>query len=1053
MIKKRLIIPIAIIAISAFTLIAVKLVRSYANQSDSDIYPGTDGSMDLNQADTAQIDSIVRNAMESSKVPGVAVVMISKEQTKYLSYGFSDVEQKKKVDETTLFELGSMSKAYTALAVLKLEQEGRLSPDDSVNNYIPWLHFTYKGSSEIDMTIKNLLYHTSGIPFQTIGYLPEGNSDDMLLKTIQTLDGTELDFYPGSGYQYATINYDILALIIENITGRIFEEYMTRDILEPLGLYDTYMYREAEEVQGRIAQGYRYRFLKAAAYDAPVYRGNTAAGYIVSGITDMEHWMRLQLGLASVKAPFSDLIYKSHQPNITVLAEEDYYYAAGWEISMDQEYIRHGGSNPTYSSMVIMKPGSLFGICVLTNMNSNAARYIAENIIHLFNGEKVEKMKKDLYLNLDILFSVLSIAAVLIAVLYLALMVKAVIELHKKERTRISKADTRLVNIYMVILLLLFGGICVYYLPNLLLARLPWSAVGVWGSPLIKTGCILSYAAFSLYMIYVTFAFSFAKPQEKNYAVLIPLSLVNGISSALMIFIINETFNRNLEYSKELLVYYLFILIMFVYTIKLLQGRIIVIANELTYDKRKSMINKIINSSFESIEAIGQERIYTGLNNDANAVSGIPDVVINITSNSLTLLFCLAYLFFKNIYAFAASASIIGINGLISLITAKIANKYWEKNRNIQDTYFRQMNDLVYGFKELVLNRFRRQEFKDEMDEYSALSARFNKTASLKLLNFNLYNVLMYNIVFGVVVFLFPIFRQDIGVNELRENLFIVFYMIGPFGGLTNAIGRLAQLKVNIRRINELLKDLQKANSDDTGYVAKETVPAEPIDIELNNIQYVYTVKNEDKDDEVFTLGPINTSFHTGEITFIIGGNGSGKSTLGKITTGLYKASQGVITVNGRMVNAKDLNELFSAIYTDFHLFKRLYGIDFNSRKEDVKHYLSLLRINNKVKVGEDGSVDTLALSTGQKKRLAFVVSCLEEKNMILFDEWAAEQDPAFRNYFYRELLPMLKRQGKGIIVITHDNQFYDIADKVIELDRGTMLQRGAGFSQRVSEA
>ncbi|MFQ9799273.1 MAG: hypothetical protein ACLR23_10450 [Clostridia bacterium] len=163
-------------------------------------------------------------------------------------------------------------------------------------------------------------------------------------------------------------------------------------------------------------------------------------------------------------------------------------------------------------------------------------------------------------------------------------------------------------------------------------------------------------------------------------------------------------------------------------------------------------------------------------------------MIVGVASNLITMIFCLGYLLSNSLAAFLASVGVVLVNCGISFLTSQIAKRYWEKNRDVQDTYFRQMTDLVQGFKELLLNWKRKMAFWSEMKTYSRLSADLSKTASIKFLNFQLYNTLMYNIIFGVVVFLFPIFIIGIQTNDLRETLFMVFYLIGPFGSLMNTI-------------------------------------------------------------------------------------------------------------------------------------------------------------------------------------------------------------------------------------------------------------------------
>ncbi|BCJ96190.1 hypothetical protein acsn021_37590 [Anaerocolumna cellulosilytica] len=1003
--------------------------------------------IDLNKIDQERIDELMNEVLIKSKVPGASVVLVNGEETKYLSYGYADKENEIIPTQNTLFELGSMSKAFTALGILLLEDQGKLSLDDFVTDYIPWFSVRYKGiydgeriDEEVELTIANLLYHTSGIPFKTIGYLPEGTSENMLQATVKTLVNTQLDFYPGDRYQYATINYDILGYIIQIISGQTYEDFMQEHVIDPLGLDNTYLFQKEARKSGLLAQGYKITFFDPQPYDAPRYRGNTPAGYIISSAKDMERWMRIQMGLIDVPVQYEEIIEKSHIGNTTVASQGNNYYAAGWEVNLKGKNILHDGNNPNYSSTLLMQPENKLGICILTNMNSNAVNYLANNILNIIQGKDISRYTLDLYKSLDTVFSIVIVGAVMLGLLFVFLLLKAFIELIKGERIRSKLKGAKVAGLLLAIPLMVFCGFCVYYLPNILLERLPWDAVNVWGASTIMAGCIVGYITFNIFMLYILLTFNFPKDNEKGYVALIPLSLINGIASSLIIFTINESFNRDLAYSKELLLYFVFALLFFVYTIKLLQGRMIVITNEITYEKRMNMIDKIMRASYQAIEGIGRERIFSGLNNDCAELAHVPTYTVSFASNLLTIIFCLLYLLSKSIYAFVASLGIILINGFISFITSRIAYKYWEENRNIQDTYFGQMQDLVNGFKELALNRLRRFAFWNDMKKYSRLSTELNKTASIKFLNFDLYNTLMYNIVFGVVVFLFPILFLDINTNQLRENLFIVFYMIGPFGAIAGTIPKLTQLNVNVKRINKLIDDLEEVSTGDIT-IEQEINTSYPkvITIQFKEVTYKYISKNKEgiKIEGDFTLGPITTEFKSNEIVFITGGNGSGKSTLGKLITGLYSPLSGRICINGKVAALKEQNELFSSVYTDFNLFKKLYGIDYVSKKEKILEYLELMKIHDKVEINGEGEFKTINLSTGQRKRLAFIVSCLEDKPMMIFDEWAAEQDPEFRQYFYDELLPMLKKQGKGVIVISHDDRYFDKADRLIKLERG----------------
>ncbi|WP_280501295.1 ATP-binding cassette domain-containing protein [Nocardia farcinica] len=196
-------------------------------------------------------------------------------------------------------------------------------------------------------------------------------------------------------------------------------------------------------------------------------------------------------------------------------------------------------------------------------------------------------------------------------------------------------------------------------------------------------------------------------------------------------------------------------------------------------------------------------------------------------------------------------------------------------------------------------------------------------------------------------------------------------------------------------------------------------------------------------EDDGFTLGPVDLVFEPGQITFVVGGNGSGKSTLAKLITGLYVPRTGTVSLNGEAIDHQNIEwfrQHSSAIFTDFHLFEDYLGFDRPGIDEEVRHYLRELRLDDKVDV-RNGTLTTIALSQGQRKRLALLTALLEDRPIYVFDEWAADQDPKFREVFYNEILDELKRRGKTVIVITHDDRYFDRADRLVKLEFGKVVE------------
>jgi putative ATP-binding cassette transporter len=207
-------------------------------------------------------------------------------------------------------------------------------------------------------------------------------------------------------------------------------------------------------------------------------------------------------------------------------------------------------------------------------------------------------------------------------------------------------------------------------------------------------------------------------------------------------------------------------------------------------------------------------------------------------------------------------------------------------------------------------------------------------------------------------------------------------------------------------------------------------------ELELKAVTYPYKGEQEDRN---FILGPINLTLHPGEIVFIVGGNGSGKSTLAKLITGLYIPDVGEIWLNGTLVSEQNrewYRQHFSVVFSDFYLFESLLGLENTNLDTQAQKYLTQLQLDHKVKV-ENGKLSTTALSQGQRKRLALLTAYLENRPIYLFDEWAADQDPSFKEIFYTQFLSQLKNEGKTVLVISHDDHYFYLADRLVKLDYG----------------
>lgn len=301
----------------------------------------------LSDSKSVAIQALLDDASRTSGVPGMSISILANDEVFYFSSGYADLEKGLSASENTLYELASVSKAFTGMGILLLEEQGLLSMTDPIQKYLPWFTLKYQGKP-VDMqslTLNNFLHHTSGLTnIRHTQNIPQGNTPDMLQKTVETLVDAELAFSPGEQYNYGTVNYDVLGLVIEIVSRQSYEDFMREQVFLPLGLHQTYVYKEDAQATGQLAQGYRSSFFITTPFNAPDYAGNKPAGYIISNTKDMARWMGIQMGIVQdIPEIFHRVIEKSHRGDMSVSAVNDMYYAAGWSVNAEQTFIEHTG--------------------------------------------------------------------------------------------------------------------------------------------------------------------------------------------------------------------------------------------------------------------------------------------------------------------------------------------------------------------------------------------------------------------------------------------------------------------------------------------------------------------------------------------------------------------------------------------------------------------------------------------------------------------------------------------------------------------------------------
>ena len=514
------------------------------------------------------------------------------------------------------------------------------------------------------------------------------------------------------------------------------------------------------------------------------------------------------------------------------------------------------------------------------------------------------------------------------------------------------------------------------------------------------------------------------------------IGIVGGLCNAGMIALINTALTSPEISPVALMGSFVGLCLMTLVTNVISQLLLLRLSQGAVFELRLKLSRQILRAPLRRIEEAGVARLLTALTGDANVLSqslfSVPMICVNLS----TLVACLIYVNWLSKPLLLGLLVFMFLGVLSYWLPTRKASAYMRRARREMENLFDHFHALTEGNKELKLHRERRDDFL-EMD----LTASAVELKRLTILGTSMHLVtetwgrLLYFLLIGMILFVMPMLTKVTG-PAFTGYILIILFLMGPIGYLMGIIPTFTQAQVALTRLEELGLSLTPEKSSDN---AEEPISEATWEyLELKGVSHAY---RGEKEGNTFTLGPLDVSFRRGELVFLVGGNGSGKSTLGKILTGLYIPENGTIELDGVAVTDETRDEyrqLFTAIFSDFYLFKRLPGSATVDLDTQAKAYLTSLDLDHKVEV-KDGVVINGGLSYGQRKRLTLLTAYLEDRPFYVFDEWASDQDPYFRRIFYFEILPELKRRGKTILVISHDDRYYHVADRIIKLDYGQM--------------
>ncbi|BFU90194.1 MAG: ABC transporter ATP-binding protein [Nitrospira sp.] len=523
--------------------------------------------------------------------------------------------------------------------------------------------------------------------------------------------------------------------------------------------------------------------------------------------------------------------------------------------------------------------------------------------------------------------------------------------------------------------------------------------------------------------------------------------LISGLASAGIIAFINQALEESRR-TTALGVSFLAGVVLVVITKAFSEVVLTRLGQDIIAQLRLHLSEQILRAPFRQVQERGRHRLLAALNEDTDVIAQAYVQIPLICVNGATVVGCLAYLGWLSWPMLAIVLGFMIFGALSFQAQEQQALQSFKQARETSDTLFRHFQSILEGIKELKLHRERRQAFLATAlrPTVTAYKRDFVKGMTVYAVATN-WGMFLFYAVIGLVLFILPEWLA-LTPQAVAGSTLVLLYMMGPFAQIVETLPAVGRADVALEKVEALGLSLEAASAQDQiekgEKIRTNGVDGPVLNIAWRRLEMVGVTHRyyREKEEGSFYLGPIELSFTPGELVFLIGGNGSGKTTLALLLLGLYAPESGTIRLDGAPIdeiNRENYRQLFSVVFSDYHLFDTLFGLNRTGLDGQAREYLDRLQLCGKVQI-RDGELSTQSLSQGQRKRLALLTAYLEDRPFYVFDEWAADQDPVFRRVFYEELLPDLKARGKTALVITHDDQYFSVADRCVRMDLGKII-------------
>lgn len=522
----------------------------------------------------------------------------------------------------------------------------------------------------------------------------------------------------------------------------------------------------------------------------------------------------------------------------------------------------------------------------------------------------------------------------------------------------------------------------------------------------------------------------------KDIIYLLLYAIPNTILSFAIVHIINNVLSGNDEFLKGYMLIVFLSTVFYTYLLNVIfQKKLNKYTFKILYENEKKLFNQILKAPLKTIEKFGTERFYTAME-DLRLFADLPFTITHTVSSVLMLVLGVVYMYTLSPLSATIVIILIVLVAVCYFVVMNSMSQEVGKLRKLNDSYYGYIEDLISGFKELKLSSSRRKNIMGKYlgpnrDKSEGLDFRINYI----FLSINMISQYGLYFVIAAIMFVLP----ALGILERSDVIayvVVILFISGPINNIINLQQAYTRFMVANTRIKRFKSDFQLDTEDaEKNLIVDNNFQS----IEFKDVCFAY--ENKD-DEEMFALGPVNLEINKGEVLFIVGGNGSGKSTFINVLTGLYKPSIGEILINGEKTEDlnMDLEDSIAAIFTNNYIFSNNYDNYTIEKNEEYKRLLEVMKLHEVVTDDKEESARR-NFSKGQSKRMSMIFALLEEKPILILDEWAADQDPHFRKYFYEELIPRLRDQGKTIIAVTHDDAYFHEADRIIKFDYGKIVK------------